>query len=682
MSDLAGASFFEDTFVNDEEPFEDSGSEYVPSDASEDKDSDELLTTSDHNVESEGDNFSERNLSPRKRKRGPRNRFSDKSLWKRNIRKRLRNSGKEYTNTRGTLVPEKRFDSSDCECIKGCHSLISCEQRYTLFDKFYALGDHNLQTSYLCGQIKLLKKVRCTNAESKRNYTRVYYLQNEHGVDIPVCKTFFKKTLCVSDGRVTRALKPKQLGHTPNIDRRGRKEPYNKTDPKKVDAVVEFINKIPKYQSHYSRQKNLSKLYLAPTLNMSILYKLYRTEYGSEAVSQFVFQKIFKTKFNLSFHPPVTDSCKLCDSLEQKIKFVQNETTLKELKASKELHLRKAEAARAGMKKDAENGKSTVNDVTVISFDLMSTLPTPHLSTGVCYYKRQLWTYCLGIHNLSTKVAHMYVWNESQGSRGPQEIGTCLLHYTKHFVTTSKLIMYSDQCGGQNRNIKIALLCKYILETGQTTLHQIDHKFLVSGHSYMPCDQDFGVIEKNKRHYDNIYIPDDWTRVIKTARKKNPFKVIQLTEKDFISTDALEKTVTNRKKSNEDGSINWLKIQWLKYKKEDMYEIFYKESNNEEALFRKINIKKRNATLYTGKLQLLYPTGRKIDHLKYSNLKDLLPYIPPIHHAFYLSLQTTSVNPFIQIDENTDILELHCVSNSQDRGPLDNQKENIPENKQ
>nr|CAH7739420.1 unnamed protein product [Callosobruchus chinensis] len=175
----------------------------------------------------------------------------------------------------------------------------------------------------------------------------------------------------------------------------------------------------------------------------------------------------------------------------------------------------------------------------------------------------------------------------------------------------------------------------------------------------MPCDQDFGVIEKNKRHYDNIYIPDDWVRVIKTARKKNPFKVIQLTEKDFISTNALEKTVTNRKKSNEDGSINWLKIQWLKYTKEDVYEIFYKESNNEEALFR-----------------------RKIDHLKYSNLKDLLPYIPPIHHAFYVSLQTTSVNPFIQIDENTDILELHCVSDSQDRGPLDNQKENIPENKQ
>nr|CAI5822693.1 unnamed protein product [Callosobruchus analis] len=393
---------------------------------------------------------------------------------------------------------------------------------------------------------------------------------------------------------------------------------------------------------------------------MSILYKLYRTEYGSEAVSQFVFQKIFKTKFNLSFHPPVTDSCKLCDSLEQKIKF--------ELKASKELHLRKAEAARAGMKKDAENGKSTVNDVTVISFDLMSTLPTPHYLPVFATTRDSCG------HTVLAFITCLPRWLTCTSGMNLRDLEDH--KRLEHAFYTTQSILSQPQMRWPKQKHKIALLCKYILETGQTTLHQIDHKFLVSGHSYMPCDQDFGVIEKNKRHYDNIYIPDDWTRVIKTARKKNPFKVIQLTEKDFISTDALEKTVTNRKKSNEDGSINWLKIQWLKYKKKICTRYFTRNQ------ITKRHFSKRNATLYTGKLQLLYPTGRKIDHLKYSNLKDLLPYIPPIHHAFYLSLQTTSVNPFIQIDENTDILELHCVSDSQDRGPLDNQKENIPENKQ
>lgn len=105
------------------------------------------------------------------------------------------------------------------------------------------------------------------------------------------------------------------------------------------------------------------------------------------------------------------------------------------------------------------HGKNTA----VIAFDLMKTLPTPVISTGVCYYKRQLWTYCLGIHDLITNKAYMYVWNESIASRGLQEIGSCILHYIKNFVNVPNLIMYSDQCGGQNRNIKMAVLCQYIV---------------------------------------------------------------------------------------------------------------------------------------------------------------------------------------------------------------------------
>lgn len=52
---------------------------------------------------------------------------------------------------------------------------------------------------------------------------------------------------------------------------------------------------------------------------------------------------------------------------------------------------------------------------------------------------------------------------------------------------------------------------------------EIDHKFLVSGHSFLPCDQDFGLIEKQKKHHQNIFVPNDWHSVIKNARKKIPF---------------------------------------------------------------------------------------------------------------------------------------------------------------
>lgn len=66
------------------------------------------------------------------------------------------------------------------------------------------------------------------------------------------------------------------------------------------------------------------------------------------------------------------------------------------MEAQKELHLRKAELARAEMKKDGEDASERENETVAIAFDLMKTLPVPVLSTGVTYYKRQLWTYCLG----------------------------------------------------------------------------------------------------------------------------------------------------------------------------------------------------------------------------------------------------------------------------------------------
>ena len=52
-----------------------------------------------------------------------------------------------------------------------------------------------------------------------------------------------------------------------------------------------------------------------------------------------------------------------------------------------------------------------------------------------------------------------------------------------------KSYMYSDLCGRQNRNIKITLLCNYIVPSDFFSVEEIDHKVLIS-------DQDFGLAEK------------------------------------------------------------------------------------------------------------------------------------------------------------------------------------------
>jgi len=71
----------------------------------------------------------------------------------------------------------------------------------------------------------------------------------------------------------------------------------------------------------------------------------------------------------------------------------------------------------------------------------------------------------------------MFLWNESVVSRGPQEYGSCILYFFKKFVTTQHLIMYSDQCGGQNLNKAISFVSVYLV---LNTRLNIVHAFLVS----------------------------------------------------------------------------------------------------------------------------------------------------------------------------------------------------------
>lgn len=553
-------------------------------------------------------------------------RVRTESTWKRNVAKKKRNAGEEYVNRRNRAVPVKRFQEIENCCKDKCWEKIAPQRQQAIFRLFYDIESFDLKSAYLFSLVEVVNKLRTytnRNGASRREKTRIYFLQNDAGDKIKVCKNFFKKVLQVSDGRISRVLVNKQEGLAAPVDRRGKQTSVNKTPDEKITEVKNFIAKFPTYESHYSRRKNPHRKYLAPDLSLGKIYELYKKEYANaNPVSMYIFRDVFLKKFNLHFHAPVSDSCKRCDLFENKIKFSTDEVEKRQIENERDLHHRKADCARDGMKRHGDIAKTNPDELTVIAFDLMKTLPTPVISTGICYYKRQLWTYCLGIHNLGTNEVFMYTWDESIASRGPQEVGSCVLHYIKNFVKTEKLIMYSDQCGGQNRNIKMAALCNYIVSSNLSVVKEIHHTFLVSGHSYLPCDQDFGLVEKQKKFFRDIFVPDDWNKVVESARKRLPFKVIKMSSNDFYSTVNLEKNLTNRKIFANKSKVEWLKIQWLLYKKADPFCIFYKYSNNDDVLFDSVNIAKRQSVHASEdiKLNILYPNGHKIDTLGTNSL--------------------------------------------------------------
>ncbi len=148
------------------------------------------------------------------------------------------------------------------------------------------------------------------------------------------------------------------------------------------------------------------------------------------------------------------------------------------------------------------------NDTYYCSFDLQKALPTPKMPTNDVYYLRQLWTYNLGFNCFNNKDAHMFCWPEYIASRGTDEIGSCILKYLGDIPDTYRnIVAWCDNCAGQNKAKHIIAVFLRLIGSGK--FDKIDQKFPEPGHTYLPNDRNFGVIEKLGRSIPRINVPKD-----------------------------------------------------------------------------------------------------------------------------------------------------------------------------
>ncbi|CAI6373195.1 unnamed protein product [Macrosiphum euphorbiae] len=119
----------------------------------------------------------------------------------------------------------------------------------------------------------------------------------------------------------------------------------------------------------------------------------------------------------------------------------------------KNVHLQMAEMAYEEKKKD--KALSTVNnEILSVSFDLQKCLATPFLSSGLSFYKRQLWTFNLTIYETygDKNYSYCYLWDETKANRGGQEVASCIYKYVNDKLdkcdSIKEIIFYSDCCPG------------------------------------------------------------------------------------------------------------------------------------------------------------------------------------------------------------------------------------------
>ena len=332
-----------------------------------------------------------------------RKRIANQKQWKKNVRKRLRLGGKEYTSSEGKIKPARQMKSGCGKCRFKCSTNISEEERQTIFSSYWDLSNYERQRDFLCHSVRE-NETKPGEKANKRDVARTYTLRVK-GRNIRVCKTFLLDTLSIGRKTVDVALKKCCNGVYSGTDQRGKHVPANKTTNKAVDLVKEHINSFPLVESHYIRKTSKRK-YLAPGLSIQKMYDLY-IEYCKAKddipVKSKVYRRIFCTEFNISFHTPKKDQCLECELYKQK------ESTGKvgdDEKKKHEAHMQRKVRAREE-KLSAKLTAMKDPSVHAVTFDLESVLHTPCSLVSQVYYKRKLSSYNLSVYSLRLQNRHV-----------------------------------------------------------------------------------------------------------------------------------------------------------------------------------------------------------------------------------------------------------------------------------
>ncbi len=477
---------------------------------------------------------SDKKMGTRWRKRGENRRQMLKCKWA---------SGEEYVGYTGKKSEAKKVKVFPEVCCKKrkCSELFTAEEREEIFSHYYQLGSFERQIDFLLAHLRAEKpkreQIRSKSGERKRNreLTVKYILQKKTedeelvAEDVQVCKEFFMGTLAIRHSIIETALrKSSSSGHCEEDDGRGQTAAHNKLSEDALKKIRKHIESFPVMESHYCRRDTRRK-YFAADLSISKLYSLYKEQQeaaGSRVACLTSYKTIFGSEYNIGFYHPRKDQCQVCARYT-----AANGEGKEQLQEAYDQHIANKDLAQDSKKVAIAAAQAAdPADTCVATFDLQSVLQLPSSDVSPFYYKRKICVYNLTVYECTIPYhGHCYLWCEVDGKRGSNEIGSCLLKYIRQLAPTVKtLVLFSDSCGGQNRNQFVAAAMLWAAQ--KSDLQEISLNFLESGHTQMECDAMHAAIEHEKRH-KSVFGMNDWVNIMTAARRKKPYKVHRLSHK-------------------------------------------------------------------------------------------------------------------------------------------------------
>ncbi|KAJ8893163.1 hypothetical protein PR048_005746 [Dryococelus australis] len=317
----------------------------------------------------------------------------------------------------------------------------------------------------------------------------------------------------------------------------------------------------------------------------------------------------------------------------------------------KALHLARANKAIDMLCTDTLHAK---NDATT------QALHTPLLRTTIIFYKRKLWCFNLGIHIKHDNSGNMYIWPEIEGQRGGGRNHMA-------FQTLCGISFYI--LTPVSARIKVSAITYLMSLIHNDRFDTIRRLCVVSGHTYMPCDHDFVLIEAEKRRRQYVYTPEDWIDVIQKSRRRNPSKVYKMNRSDFLSFECFTNKLQKRTTTMDGDKVELRKLSQLNFKEEYPTKFEMKLCYSELESVRYVDVTRStrgrptkaaasNKVLAGIILPQKYISDVPIKPAKFRDLLSLPCHVPPVNHVYYNSLVSAqSMSSLTEEDSEDDIMD-------------------------
>lgn len=461
-----------------------------------------------------------------------------------------------------------------------------------------------------------------------------------------VCRVTWMDTFKISKGVVEKLRQHLQNRTIFVKDQRGKHENHFTNPVGLINRMENQIRQYPRYQSHYSRREK--EFYLSPDLNLSKMFRQFVAENPNIPEverKENIYINVFQST-KLKIGVPKSDTCSECDQFKIRLSVATN-AQIEELTRDRDEHQMLADEAYKALNEDIGRSRRD-NSVVVKCGDLQKVLFTPTLTHKEMYYRRQLSTYNFCLYDGARDNSNMFLWSEAVGNRGVDEMGSCILrNILEEQVPLVQgqqrtLIFWSDRCRGQNNNFQLLSLFKYLIQRRFFTT--IEQKFLHTGHSFLPCDRHFALIESNKRTATAM-VPEDWIDIVRSTRITQPFNVQDMTQQHIMRISTLEDVIPR--------PPHFLVTQHMRYFMNDEHPhlIFsrddflvgpwlqpftiYRPNNRQRFVNRPVWT---HADLNGFVLRQKYHAPLHISAEKYRDLISMLPNIMPRFRQFYEDL--------------------------------------------